>query len=109
MSSFGYKRTSSRLKSMSALPPGADIPATSADFRVCQTRKWLAAATFGSAKDPKLKRTINFRTSFAKEPNLVPGHRGRPPEQRIPPGPPRGLRGIPNLVLDVVYTRHERD
>ena len=41
----------------------------------------------------------------------IPGRRARPPEQRKirTPEPHRGLRGIPNVVLDVVCTRHERD
>jgi hypothetical protein len=32
-SAYGYKRTSSRLKLKSALPPTPDIPTASADFR----------------------------------------------------------------------------
>ncbi len=32
-SAFGYKQTSSRPKSMSALPPKADIPVAVTDFR----------------------------------------------------------------------------
>jgi hypothetical protein len=34
MTAFGYKQTSSRPKSMSALPPKADIPVAVTDFRV---------------------------------------------------------------------------
>ncbi len=31
-------------------------------------------------------------------------------QQKIGPGAPeRGLRGIPDVVLDIVYSRHERD
>jgi hypothetical protein len=33
-SAYGYKQTSSRSKSMSALPPGPDIPRLTLDFRV---------------------------------------------------------------------------
>ncbi len=35
-SAYGYKETSSRPKSKSALPPKADISATLADFRCCE-------------------------------------------------------------------------
>ncbi len=35
MSEFGYKQTSSRPKSTSALPPGADILVAVTDFRCC--------------------------------------------------------------------------
>jgi hypothetical protein len=42
---------------------------------------------------------------------MVPGRRARPPEQRIirTPEPKGGLRGIPNMVLDVVCTTNKRD
>ncbi len=57
---------------------------------------WPGAATLKAAKDPKPKRTIDFRTSFAKEPNLVPGRRVRSPEKRksAPPSRKGGCAGF---------------